>query len=88
MDLYKDQLKNSKARTYEYSFDRYFDQQIRELEDTIGPSVDEDTNSYADSKKNPLVASDNGGPPPPPGPIESSLTGSLFVRQFPTPINI
>ncbi|RAO65079.1 uncharacterized protein BHQ10_001091 [Talaromyces amestolkiae] len=65
VDLYKDQLKSTRARIYEYPFDKYFDQQIRELEDTTGPSIDEYTGSYGDIKKNPLVASDNGGPPPP-----------------------
>ncbi|GAM39893.1 signal recognition particle receptor [Talaromyces pinophilus] len=68
VDLYKDQLKSSRARIYEYPFDKYFDQQIRELEDTTGPSIDEYTGSYDDIKKNPLVASDNGGPPPPSDP--------------------
>ncbi|KUL91989.1 hypothetical protein ZTR_01363 [Talaromyces verruculosus] len=68
VDLYKDQLKTSRARIYEYPFDKYFDQQIRELEDTTGPSIDEYTGSYDDIKKNPLVASDNGGPPPPSDP--------------------
>lgn len=73
VDLYKDQLKSSRARIYEYPFDKYFDQQVRELEDTTGPSIDEYTGSYDDIKKNPLVASDNGGPPPPSDP--SLLTG-------------
>jgi signal recognition particle receptor subunit alpha len=75
VDLYKDQLKSSRARIYEYPFDKYFDQQVRELEDTTGPSIDEYTGSYDEGKKNPLVASDNGGPPPPSD--RSLLTGML-----------
>lgn len=74
VDVYKDQLNSTRARITEYPFDKYFDQQVRELEDITGPSIDEYTGSYDDGKKNPLVASDNGGPPPPSNP--SLLTGS------------
>ncbi|OKL63141.1 hypothetical protein UA08_01356 [Talaromyces atroroseus] len=73
-DIYKDQLKSARARIHEYPFDKYFDQQVRELEDTADPSIDEYAGSYEDGKKNPLVSSDNGGPPPPPEP-------SLLIAQ-------
>ncbi|KAH8695178.1 signal recognition particle, alpha subunit, N-terminal-domain-containing protein [Talaromyces proteolyticus] len=65
VDVYKDQLKSSRARVAEYPFDRYFDQQIQELENAAGPAIDEHAGPHEDEKKNPLVASDNGGPPPP-----------------------
>lgn len=67
IDLYKDQLKSARARVVEYPFDKYFDQQVLELEDSIG-AVPEDLVDDADIKKDPLVSSDNGGPPPPPVP--------------------
>ncbi|KAL4967399.1 signal recognition particle receptor subunit alpha [Aspergillus stella-maris] len=69
IDLYKEQLKSERVRSVEYPFDKYFDQQVRELEDnaTAGfvleaPAVD------AEARKDPLVSADNGGPPPPPVP--------------------
>lgn len=80
VDVYKDQLKSARARIYEYPFDKYFDQQIRELEDTAGPTIDESSASYDDSKKNPLVSSDNGGPPPPSGP--SLIPGMSRLYAF------
>ncbi|KAL4927507.1 signal recognition particle receptor subunit alpha [Aspergillus undulatus] len=69
IDLYKNQLKSERVRIVDYQFDKYFDQQVRELEDnaTAGfvseaPAVD------AEARKDPLVSADNGGPPPPPLP--------------------
>ncbi|KAL2828168.1 signal recognition particle, alpha subunit, N-terminal-domain-containing protein [Aspergillus cavernicola] len=70
VDLYKDQLKSERARIVEYPFDKYFDQQVRELEDnaTAGLVASEASAAVAESKKDPLVSADNGGPPPPPIP--------------------
>ncbi|KAL1987120.1 hypothetical protein VTN96DRAFT_4726 [Rasamsonia emersonii] len=68
VDLYKDQLKSSRSRVVEYPFDKYFDQQVRELEDTAGGAVEETPGILEEERKNPLVSSDNGGPPPPPVP--------------------
>lgn len=65
--MYKDQLKSARARVVEYPFDKYFDQQVRELEENTG-AVSEDLVDDAEIKKDPLVSSDNGGPPPPPVP--------------------
>ncbi|PWY72309.1 signal sequence receptor alpha subunit [Aspergillus heteromorphus CBS 117.55] len=68
IDLYKDQLKSTRARIVQYPFDKYFDQQVRELEDNSGSISSEAFVAHAVDKKDPLVSSDNGGPPPPPVP--------------------
>ncbi|GAT29627.1 signal sequence receptor alpha subunit [Aspergillus luchuensis] len=68
IDLYKDQLRSTRARIAQYPFDKYFDQQVRELEDKSGPISSEAFVAHAVDKKDPLVSSDNGGPPPPPVP--------------------
>lgn len=65
LDLYKDQLKSTRARIVEYPFDRYFDQQVKELENISGAITSEGFVADAEEKKDPLVSSDNGGPPPP-----------------------
>lgn len=67
IDLYKDQLRSSRSRVIEYPFDKYFEQQVRELEDNTG-AVSNDLLDDTEIKKDPLVSSDNGGPPPPPVP--------------------
>ncbi|KAL2811796.1 signal recognition particle, alpha subunit, N-terminal-domain-containing protein [Aspergillus granulosus] len=69
IDLYKNQLKSERARIVEYPFEKYFDQQVRELEDnaTVGLGSSE-VASGAEARKDPLASSDNGGPPPPPVP--------------------
>lgn len=67
IDLYKDQLKATRARITVYRFDPYFEQQVRELEDNTG-AVAETLVAESTEKKDPLVSSDNGGPPPPPVP--------------------
>ncbi|KAL4884013.1 signal recognition particle receptor, alpha subunit [Aspergillus karnatakaensis] len=69
IDLYKDQVKSERARIVEYPFDKYFDQQVRELEEnTTAGFVAEGSAADADARKDPLVSSDTGGPPPPPVP--------------------
>ncbi|KAG2418856.1 hypothetical protein HFD88_001958 [Aspergillus terreus] len=65
IDLYKDQLKSSRARIVEYPFEKYFDQQVRELEDNSGAITSEGFVAETEDKKDPFVSSDNGGPPPP-----------------------
>ncbi|KAL2002573.1 hypothetical protein VTN02DRAFT_6470 [Thermoascus thermophilus] len=67
VDLYKDELRSTRARVAKYPFDKYFDQQVRELENTAGVVVEHTIEEVAD-KKDPFVSSDNGGPPPPPVP--------------------
>ncbi|GFF35909.1 signal recognition particle receptor subunit alpha homolog [Aspergillus udagawae] len=68
IDLYKDELRSARARIIEYPFDKYFDQQVRELEDNAGAPTSETLVAEVKEKKDPLVSSDNGGPPPPPVP--------------------
>ncbi|KAL4917653.1 signal recognition particle, alpha subunit, N-terminal-domain-containing protein [Aspergillus aurantiobrunneus] len=69
IDLYKDQLKSERARIVEYPFDKYFNQQVRELEDNATAGfVSEGSAADAEARKDPLVSADNGGPPPPPVP--------------------
>lgn len=65
--LYKDQLSKPNAAIYEYDFDRYYDQQIRELEEKTGAaSVVEVPQAFSGEKKQVLENGDTGGPPPPP----------------------
>lgn len=73
IDLYKDQLKSSRATAIEYKFDRYFDQQVQELEDNTASAPVEVSVADGEDKKDPFVSSDNGGPPPPPvpGPLKA-----------------
>lgn len=68
IDLYKDQLKSARVRIVEYPFDRYFDQQVRELEGSAEFDQTVSIPATREDKKDPLVSSDNGGPPPPPVP--------------------
>ncbi|RHZ48215.1 signal recognition particle receptor subunit alpha [Aspergillus thermomutatus] len=68
IDLYKDELKSARARIIEYPFDKYFDQQVRELENNAGAPTSETLVAEIKERKDPLVSSDNGGPPPPPVP--------------------
>ncbi|PYH94272.1 signal sequence receptor alpha subunit [Aspergillus ellipticus CBS 707.79] len=79
IDLYKDQLKSTRARIVQYPFDKYFDQQIRELEDNSGSISSEAFVAHAVDKKDPLVSSDNGGPPPPsvPGLVKAQPQAAL-----------
>ncbi|KAK1149817.1 hypothetical protein N8T08_003368 [Aspergillus melleus] len=81
LDLYKDQLKSTRARIVEYPFDRYFDQQVKELEDISGAITSEGFEADAENKKDPLVSSDNGGPPPPsmPGLLKAQHQAALGV---------
>lgn len=68
IDLYKDELRSARARIIEYPFDKYFDQQVRELEANAGASTSDALVAEVKERKDPLVSSDNGGPPPPPVP--------------------
>lgn len=79
MDLYKDQLKSSRARTIEYSFDDYFDQQMNELQDTDnGVTAEELSRAVPEEKKDLLSEADTGGPPPPvPGLLKGTCLQSL-----------
>lgn len=76
MDLYKDQLKSQRARTIEYSFDDYFDQQMHELQDTDNGAVSEEpSRAVPEEKKDLLSEADTGGPPPP---VPGLLRGTLI----------
>ncbi|KAL4818324.1 signal recognition particle, alpha subunit, N-terminal-domain-containing protein [Aspergillus spinulosporus] len=69
IDLYKTQLQGERARIAEYPFDKYFDQQVQELEDNATAGfASEALAADAEARKDPLVSADNGGPPPPPVP--------------------
>ncbi|KAK2764980.1 hypothetical protein FQN54_008679 [Arachnomyces sp. PD_36] len=66
VDLYKDQLNSPRARTIEYPFDDYFDQQMNELQDTDNVGAAEElSRAVPEEKKDFLSEADNGGPPPP-----------------------
>ncbi|KLJ05875.1 fused signal recognition particle receptor [Blastomyces silverae] len=68
VEMYKEQLKQPNSRIIEYPFDKYFDQQVKELESAAGTAVESRPPLLADDKKDTLVDADNGGPPPPPVP--------------------
>ncbi|PIG87903.1 signal sequence receptor alpha subunit [Aspergillus arachidicola] len=74
IDIYKDQLRSTHLRVVEYPFDRYFEQQVKELEDNSAPINSEGVVTTAEHKKDPLVSSEHGGPPP-------HLSLALFKRQ-------
>ncbi|PGH11773.1 hypothetical protein AJ79_04674 [Helicocarpus griseus UAMH5409] len=68
VEMYKDQLKQPNSRAIEYPFDKYFDQQVKELESAAGTAVGSRPSLSVEEKKDTLVEADNGGPPPPPIP--------------------
>lgn len=82
IDIYKDQLKSERVRIVEYPFDKYFDQQVRELEDNATAGfASEAPGADAEARKDPLVSADNGGPPPPPVPgLLKGMPGTWFTR--------
>ncbi|KNG90146.1 signal sequence receptor alpha subunit [Aspergillus nomiae NRRL 13137] len=79
IDIYKDQLRSTRARVIEYPFDKYFEQQVRELEDNSAPINSEGVVTGAEYKKDPLVSSEHGGPPPP------SVPGLLQAQRHAVP---
>ncbi|KAF9891340.1 hypothetical protein FE257_004195 [Aspergillus nanangensis] len=82
IESYKEQLKSSRARIIEYPFDKYFDQQVRELEDNSGAFTSDGFQAVAEDKKDPYVSSDNGGPPPPQGlPLKAQRQAALGVNS-------
>jgi signal recognition particle receptor subunit alpha len=84
IDLYKAQLQGERARIVEYPFDKYFDQQVQELEDNATAGfASEVPAADAEARKDPLVSADNGGPPPPP--VPGLLKG---MSEFEFPIGI
>ncbi|KAK2804879.1 hypothetical protein FQN50_006384 [Emmonsiellopsis sp. PD_5] len=68
VEMYKDQLKQPQSRAIEYPFDKYFEQQVRELEAASGTVAENGPRFTVEEKKDTLVEADNGGPPPPPVP--------------------
>jgi signal recognition particle receptor subunit alpha len=81
VDLYKDQLKSSRARTIEYPFDDYFDKKFHELQDTDNSAVAEElSRAIPEEKKDFLVEANTGRPPPP---VPGLLKGTIirFVSQ-------
>ncbi|KAJ9294570.1 hypothetical protein DTO271G3_6838 [Paecilomyces variotii] len=88
VDLYKSELKSLRARVVVYPFDKYFDQQVRELE---GTAVEAKEPLVATKEKDdPFVSSDNGGPPPPPVPTllkaqpQAARTEALSLESTPS----
>ncbi|OJJ43852.1 hypothetical protein ASPZODRAFT_122994 [Penicilliopsis zonata CBS 506.65] len=82
IDLYKEQLKSTRSRAIEYPFDKYFDQQVQELEDNTGASASADRIlGDQEAKKDPFASSDNGGPPPPsvPGLVKAQRQAAQTV---------
>lgn len=80
----------------EYPFDRYFDQQLQELESAAAPSASgEEVRSAAaadEEKKDVLTGADTGGPPPPPPPppMPGLMPGKCLIMLLfylrPTPM--
>ncbi|CBF71127.1 hypothetical protein AN6627.2 [Aspergillus nidulans FGSC A4] len=64
VDLYKTQLQSERARIVQYPFDKYFDQQVQELEDNATAGfASEAPAADAEARKDPLVSADNGAQP-------------------------
>ncbi|KAF3490660.1 signal recognition particle receptor subunit alpha [Arthroderma uncinatum] len=68
LGLYKDQLKGTRLRVVDYPFDKYFEQQLRELDQTSELPAEDRRQLGVESKKDALTKADTGGPPPPPVP--------------------
>ncbi|KAI5289397.1 hypothetical protein KEM54_003940 [Ascosphaera aggregata] len=85
LDIYKSDLTSPHSEIIEYPFDKYFEQQIRELESAslssrVQNHVDSNTPRPAaveQKKSNASVEADNGGPPPPP-----PVPGLVPVQQI------
>lgn len=88
IDIYKDQLRSTRVRVVEYPFDKYFEQQVKELEDNSAPINSEGVVTGAENKKDPLVSSEHGGPPPPsvPGLIQGMYLYIISQEDILTPI--
>ncbi|KKZ66569.1 fused signal recognition particle receptor [[Emmonsia] crescens] len=82
VEMYKEQLKQPNCRIIEYPFDKYFDQQVKELESAAGTAVENRPSLLVEDKKDTLVDADNGGPPPPPIP---GLLPGRFSSRLPSP---
>jgi signal recognition particle receptor subunit alpha len=84
INIYKDQLRSTRVRVVEYPFDRYFEQQLRALEDNSVPINSERVVTVAERKKDSLVSSEHGGPPPPsvPGLIHGMYFLAVCAREI------
>ncbi|EFQ97236.1 signal recognition particle receptor subunit alpha [Nannizzia gypsea CBS 118893] len=79
LGLYKEQLKGSQFRVTNYPFDKYFEQQLRELDQTTELPAEDKRQLGVESKRDALTQADTGGPPPPPVP------GLLAVQRQAAP---
>ncbi|KAM5443256.1 hypothetical protein MferCBS31731_001573 [Microsporum ferrugineum] len=79
LGLYKEQLKGSRSRVANYPFDKYFEQQLRELDQTTELLAEDKRQLGVESKRDALTKADTGGPPPPPVP------GLLTVQRQAAP---
>lgn len=91
LGLYKEQLKGSRSRVANYPFDKYFEQQLRELDQTTELLAEDKRQLGVESKRDALTKADTGGPPPPP--VPGFLTGEtsfcilqLSIHQLLTPV--
>jgi signal recognition particle receptor subunit alpha len=66
--VYKNQLDKPNATVAKYPFDPYFDQQLRELDQTTGRAARAEPPIGVEEKKVSPEDGDTGGPPPPPIP--------------------
>lgn len=80
MGLYKEQLKGSRFRVANYPFDKYFEQQLRELDQTTELPAEDKRQLGAESKRDVLTQADTGGPPPPP--VPGLLTGKFRLHAI------
>lgn len=66
ISVYKSQLQTPNAAGAQYSFDSYFDEELRRLDQTTGGAVTADPARAAEEeKKSVQEEGDTGGPPPP-----------------------
>ena len=82
VNVYDAQLHGTNATAKTYDFDRYFDQQLKELEARTGESVTaEPPRADMEIKKASPEEGDTGGPPPPP------IPGLLTTQPLAVPSN-
>ncbi len=81
VELYKDQLVRPNTAVAKYAFDEYYDQQLRELEASMGPAVLAEPPRISTDKKEELQEGDTGGPPPPqvPGLLKVQPMAALTI---------
>ncbi|KIV91078.1 hypothetical protein PV10_05661 [Exophiala mesophila] len=66
VEVYRGQLEEVDSQALKYPFDKYFDEELRRLDQSIGEPLEHVPRvQVSDEKKSNAEVGDNGGPPPP-----------------------